>query len=212
LIARLYQSKAARAMNETTRPSISGLCTALCCLLLACCSPHGAEPPLKGANIGGPFALVNQDGRRVTDRDYAGQYRIVYFGFTHCPDVCPTDLAAIGQALTRFEKTDPARAARVQPIFISVDPERDSPAVVKDYVAAFHPRLVGLTGTPAEVAEVAKRFAVYYRKDAPQPGGGYAVDHSRVALLMGPDGAPIALLPQDQGVDGIVAALGRWVK
>jgi protein SCO1/2 len=188
LIARLYQSKAGRAMNETARPQISGLWTALCCLLLACCSPQGGEPPLKGANIGGPFALVNQDGRTVTD------------------------LAAIGQALTRFEKADPARAARVQPLFISVDPERDSPAVIKDYVAAFHPRLVGLTGTPRQVAEVAKRFAVYYAKDKPQPGGGYDVDHSRVALLMGPNGAPIALLPQDQGVDGIVAALDRWVK
>ena len=90
----------------------------------------------------------------------------MYFGFTHCPDVCPTDLAVIGQALRRFEKSDPARAARVAPIFVSVDPERDTPAVLKDYVAAFHPRLVGLTGTPQQIADMAKRYGVYYAKEA----------------------------------------------
>jgi protein SCO1/2 len=199
-------------MNETRKSRFSRLFPILLGLALAACSSQPAEPPLKGARIGGPFALVDQDGRAVTDRDFAGRYRLVYFGFTHCPDVCPTDLAAIAQALRKFEGQDPARAARLQPIFISVDPERDTPAVVKEYVAAFHPRLVGLTGTPAQVAQVEKRFAVYASKGATQPGGGYGVDHSRVALLMGPDGAPIALLPQDSGVDGILAEFDRWVR
>lgn len=199
-------------MNETAKCRFLLLLSLLAGLLLAACSPGAAEPPLKGARIGGPFTLVGGDGRAVTDRDFASKYRIVYFGFTHCPDVCPTDLAAIGQALRRFEREDPERAARVQPIFISVDPERDTPAVVRDYAAAFHPRLIGLTGTPEQIAAVAKRFAVYYAKGDVQPGGGYAVDHSRVVLLMGPDGAPIALLPEDKGVDGILAELKRWVK
>jgi protein SCO1/2 len=199
-------------MNDCPKPRISLLVSLSIGLALAACSSQSAEPPLKGARIGGPFALVDQDGRRVTDRDFAGRYRIVYFGFTHCPDVCPTDLAAIAQALRRFEQKDAARAARVQPIFISVDPERDTPAVMKDYVAAFHPRLVGLTGTPPQVAEVERRFAVYASKGKPQPGGGYGVDHSRVALLMGPDGAPMVILPHDEGVDGILAELDRWVR
>jgi len=199
-------------MNETRKPRLLRLFPLLCGLALAACSPTAAEPPLKGARIGGPFSLLNQDGRTVTDRDFAGRYRIVYFGFTHCPDVCPTDLAAIGSALRRFEQKDPARAARVQPIFISVDPERDTPAVVKEYVSAFHPRLIGLTGTPAQVAQVEKEFAVYASKGEAQPGGGYGVDHSRLVLLMGPDGTPIALLPQDKGVDGILEELDRWVK
>src|SRR4051794_35400362 len=91
----------------------------LLALLLAACSAREA-PPLQGARIGGPFTLTDQDSRTVRDSDFAGRYRIVYFGYTFCPDACPTDLQVIGQALSQFEKSDPARAAKVQPIFISV--------------------------------------------------------------------------------------------
>jgi protein SCO1/2 len=98
------------------------------------------------------------------------------------------------------------------PIFVSVDPERDTPAVLKDYVANFHPRLVGLTGTPQQVAAAAKAYRVYYSKDAPSPGGAYNVSHSRFTYLFGPDGGPIALLPADQGADAVVRELDRWVK
>ncbi|MBV8685993.1 MAG: SCO family protein [Alphaproteobacteria bacterium] len=199
-------------MNESTRSPIARRRAVLCALLLlgACSSPT-AQPPLEGAHIGGPFTLTSGDGRTVTDRDFAGKYRIVYFGFTHCPDVCPTDLAALGEAMRRLERSDPKRAAKIQPLFISVDPQRDTPAVVKEYAAAFHPRILGLTGTPRQIAAVAKEYAVYYAPEPAQPGGGYGVDHSRVLLLMGPDGKPIALLPQDKGVDGIVAEIDRWV-
>jgi len=107
-------------MNESPKPPVLPILVALVALALSACSSE--EPPLQGAAIGGPFALTDQDGRRVTDRDFAGRYRIMYFGFTHCPDVCPTDLAVIGQALRRFEKSDPKRAARVVPVFVSVDP------------------------------------------------------------------------------------------
>jgi protein SCO1/2 len=181
-------------------------------LALAACSGAPEEPPLKGAAIGGPFALTDQDGRAVTERDFAGQYRIMYFGFTHCPDVCPLDLAVIGQALRRFEKSDPERAARVAPIFVSVDPERDTPPVLKEYVAAFHPRLVGLTGTPRQVAETVKRYGAYGEKGERSEGGGYLVNHSRIAELIGPDGAPIALLPYEKGAEAVAAELDRWVR
>jgi protein SCO1/2 len=176
---------------------------------LAACS-SGAAPPLQGAAIGGPIALTDQHGRGFGDAQLEGRYRIVYFGFTHCPDVCPTDLAQIGQALRRLEKKDPARAARVQPLFITVDPERDTPAVLRDYVAAFHPRLVGLTGTPQQIAAVGKNFGIYYARE-PTPGGGYVMNHSRLAFLLGPKGEPIALLPHDEGAEAIAAELGRWV-
>src|SRR6476646_3488168 len=107
-------------MNERAKP-LAFLMPLLLLLAPAACS-KAPEPPLAGAAIGGPFALVDQNGRAVSDRDFAGRYRIVYFGYTHCPDVCPTDLATISQALNLFDKKDPARAARVQPLFISVDP------------------------------------------------------------------------------------------
>lgn len=198
-------------MNETRKTRFPTILLLSLGLALAACSGPAEEPPLKGAAIGGPFALTNQDGRPVTDRDYAGKYRIMYFGFTHCPDVCPTDLAVIGQALRRFEKSDPERAARVVPIFVSVDPERDTPPVLKQYVAAFHPRLVGLTGTPQQVAETVKRYGAYGAKEAPGAGGGYNVNHSRLAELIGPDGQPIALLPYEKGAEAVAAELERWV-
>jgi protein SCO1 len=199
-------------MNETPKPRLTAILCLLLGLALAGCSAGSGEPPLKGAAIGGPFTMTDQDGRIVTDRDFAGRYRIMYFGFTHCPDVCPTDLAILGQALRRFEKSDPAPAARVVPIFVSVDPERDSPAVLKDYVADFHPRLVGLTGTPQQLADMARRYGAYYGKEPAGPGGGYNVNHSRIAELIGPKGEPIALLPYDKGAEAVAAELERWVR
>jgi protein SCO1 len=199
-------------MNETRPHRLRPILLLSLGLAIAACSGAADEPPLKGASIGGPFTLTNQDARQVTERDFAGKYRIMYFGFTHCPDVCPTDLAVIGQALRRFETSDPARAARVAPVFVSVDPERDSPAVLKEYVAAFHPRLVGLTGTPQQVADTIKRYGAYGMKGDPTAGGGYDFNHSRVAELIGPDGKPIALLAYDKGAEAVAAELDRWVK
>jgi protein SCO1/2 len=189
------------------------LAALLLALPLAACSPSGgSEPPLKGAALGGPFTLIDQNGRQVTERDFAGRYRITYFGFTYCPDVCPTDMQTIAQGLRLFEKEHPALGAKVQPIFISVDPGRDRPAELKQFVGAFHPRLVGLTGTPQQIAAVAKNHGVYYARQEPAKDAvGYNVDQSRVATLFGPDGRPIAILPHDQGPEAIAAELGRWV-
>ena len=199
-------------MNETTLPRLRPILFLFVGLLLAACSGRSEEPPLEGATIGGPFTLTDQDGRQVTEQDFAGKYRLIYFGFTHCPDVCPTDLAVIGPALRRFEKSDPARAARVVPIFVTVDPERDTPAVLKEYVAAFHPRLVGLTGTPQQVAAMVKRYGAYGAKGDPAAGGGYDVNHSRLVELIGPDGKPIALLPYEKGAKNLAAEIEFWVK
>ena len=197
-------------MNETARPFI----LLLLALMLGSCGASAAndEPPLKGATVGGPFTLTDQDGKQVTDRDFAGRYRITYFGFTFCPDVCPTDMQVIAQGLRLFEKEDPARAARVQPIFISVDPGRDGPAELKQFVSAFHPRLIGLTGTPEQIANIAKSHGVYYaRQEAPKDSIGYNVDHSRVVMLFGPGGEPIAILPHDKGPQAVADELKRWV-
>ena len=197
-------------MNETR---VSPIIMTLLALLFAACSPAPAEaPPLQGARIGGDFTLVNQDGHQVSERDFDGKYRIVYFGFTYCPDVCPIDLQVVGQAMRLLEKSDPALAAQVQPIFITVDPERDTPAAVKQYVSAFHPRLIGLTGTPEQIADAAKKHGIFFQK-ADEPGASdYQMDHSRIVLLFGKEGEPLAILPHDQGPEAVAAEIKRWAR
>lgn len=180
--------------------------------LLGGCDGPAAPPPLAGARIGGAFALTDQDGRTVRDTDFAGKYRIVYFGYTYCPDVCPTDMQKLGQALRKLDAEAPAVSNRIVPIFISVDPARDTPPVLKRFVAAFHPRFIGLTGDSGAIAAVAREYAVYYRAEPANAGGGYIVGHSEVAYLMGPQGEPIAPLPLDKGADAVAAELRRWVR
>ena len=142
-----------------------------------------------GPSVGGPFTLVNDNGKTVSSSDFRGKYMLVYFGYTYCPDVCPTTLNSIAQAMDRLG----AKAKQVQPIFISVDPQRDTPTVMKQYVSAFSPSLIGLTGTPAQIAAVAKEYKVYYAKHVTGPGpNDYSMDHSSVIYLMGPDGNFIA--------------------
>lgn len=141
-----------------------------------------------GAAIGGPFQLVDHTGRAVSEADFAGRFMLIYFGFTHCPDICPTELQVMANAVDALGED----GARVAPVFITVDPQRDTPAHLKDYVAAFHPKMVGLTGTTEQVAAAAKAYKVYFSKQ-PGAGGGaddYQVDHTSFVYLMGPDGAP----------------------
>lgn len=138
--------------------------------------------------IGGPFELVNQDGQTVTEQDFLGKYLLVYFGFSYCPDVCPTDLAILGEAVSLMEQEDPERAKKVLPVFITIDPERDQPADVKDYVENFHDRMVGLTGSLEQIAQVAKSYRVYYAKGEPDEDGDYVMSHSAFTYMMGPDG------------------------
>jgi len=159
-----------------------------------------------GPVVGGPFTLVSGDGHTVTDRDFRGKYLLVYFGYTYCPDVCPTTLNAVAGALDKLGST----ADRLQPLFITVDPRRDTPEVIKQYTAAFSPRLLGLTGTPAEIAAVAKEYHVYYAEDRTGPGpNDYSMDHSSILYLMGPDGRFIAPIRADGTSADIAAQLGK---
>ena len=205
-------------MNNITHLVKMILATGLLALMAACNSaPDGsasvdAEPPLAGAKIGGPFTLTNQDGGTTSEAQFKGQYRIIYFGYSYCPDVCPVDLANIMLGLKQAEKENPALASKIQPIFISVDPERDTPAVLKQYVSAFHPRLIGLTGTPEEIAAVAKKYLIIYNIRKDEGSTEYLVDHSRQAYLFGPDGEPLALLSFDGTPRQVADEIARWVR
>ena len=137
------------------------------------------------ALVGGPFSLTSTDGKTVTDRDFSGRYMLVFFGFTHCPDICPAELQVIAQALDRLGD----KAKKVVPIFITVDPERDTPQAMAEYVKSFGPNFVGLTGSPEAIATVAKAYRVAYSKiETKDSPGDYTVDHSALVYLMGPDG------------------------
>ena len=137
------------------------------------------------ALVGGPFELTNQDGKRVKSSDFAGKYMLMVFGYTTCPDICPSELQVVSAALDEMGPT----AERIQPVFVTVDPSRDTPEVMKDYVANFHPGFVGLTGSEEDIASVAKAFRVYYRKvDQKDPSIPYLMDHTTLVYLMGPDG------------------------
>ena len=199
-------------MNETCWARLLRILMLTAALALAACSRPAEEPPLQGARMGGPFTLVDQDGRTVHDSDFAGRYRLIYFGYTFCPDVCPTDLQTTNRALLAFEKKAPDRASRVQPIFISVDPQRDTPAVLKAFVANFHSRMIGLTGTPQQLQQIEKAYGISASTQEGAGGKNYLVDHTRLTTLYGPQGQPIAFIPADEGVEATTEALDRWVK
>ena len=177
---------------------------------LAACKPV-EKPPLDGARIGGPFALQTAGNKTVRDKDFAGKYRIFYFGYTNCPDVCPTDMANLGRGVAQFRAAH-ASAAPIALIFITVDPKRDTPDVAAKFAHAFLPDAIGLSGSDAATTDVKKAFAVYAKV---QPGGSpdsYLVDHSRTSYLMDRDGKPMAILPSEQSAEAVAADLERWVK
>jgi protein SCO1/2 len=199
-------------MNTTTKPSrilyaTMGLLLAV--LLIGAGGFLWLSSGGSGTNpmgIGGPFTLEDGSGKPVTDKDFRGRYILVYFGYTFCPDVCPTTLNAVADAL---DKLGPA-ASRIQPLFITVDPKRDTPAVVKQYAAAFGPSIEGLTGTPDQIAAVAKEYRVYYAEHRTGPGpNDYSMDHSSVLYLMSPTGSFIAPVRADESGDEIAANLKK---
>jgi protein SCO1/2 len=144
------------------------------------------------ALIGGAFTLQTGDGKTLTDADMKGRAFLVYFGYTHCPDVCPTTLAQISDVLRRM----PDKPIRV--LFVTVDPERDSPSLMADYVSSFDSRIVGLSGSPEQVAAIEKAYRVYARKGPAQADGGYSMDHSSVVYLMDAGGAFVEALNLDR--------------
>ncbi len=140
--------------------------------------------------IGGPFTLADGAGHRVTERNFRGDWQLVYFGYTHCPDVCPTTLSTLGAAL---DTLPPSERRTIRVLFVTVDPARDTPSVVGPYAQAFGPEFVGLTGSPADLAPVEASFHVYARRHDLK-GGDYAMDHSSIIYVMRPDGSFAGLL------------------
>jgi cytochrome oxidase Cu insertion factor (SCO1/SenC/PrrC family) len=156
------------------------------------------------ADVGGPFRLIDQTGKSVSDADFRGRYMLVYFGYSFCPDVCPTTLAVMAQAL---DKLGPERARRVVPVFITIDPARDTPKVLGDYMKAFGPSFVGLTGSEAAIKDAEKKYRVYAVKKPLDPSkgmkGGYGVDHSSVLYLMGPNGKLVSFYDEAVSPDDL---------
>lgn len=153
--------------------------------------------------IGGPFLLMDQSGKLRTEADFRGKLALVYFGFTYCPDVCPTDLLQMALAVEQLG----TEGEMVQPILITVDPERDTPEHLKEYLTAFHPRFVGLTGDANAIQAAARAYRVFYEKVASGTGNDYTVDHSAFIYLMGRDGEYLGFFPPGTVADRLAEAI-----
>lgn len=203
------------AMPFTFKKTYTAALAALTLALTGCnpaSSPPIEEAPLYGADIGGPFQLVDKTGKTVRWSDFDGRYRMVYFGYAYCPDICPTDVQRLMQGYTKFAADHPDLADRIQPIFITIDPERDTPEVVGEFAAAFSDKLLGLTGSAEQVKQAADNFRVFYSRGEPTEGGGYLMGHTNISLLFGPEGQAIAPLPHDLGAEAVAVELTKWVR
>ncbi len=180
--------------------------------------PCRAEPQRSAAEImdilmwarepvGGPFALIDHTGKPRTERDFSSKLLLIYFGFTYCPDICPTDLQNIGLALDELG----ADGDRVQPLFVTVDPERDTAAHLAEYVPMFHPRLIGLTGDAAAIRAAADAYKVYYAKVPIERGNDYTVDHTAFIYLMAADGKYLGFFPPGTAPERIAATLRKQI-
>ncbi len=166
-----------------------------------------ADPaPMRAADIGGPFELVDHHGNTVTESSYPGKYLLVFFGYTYCPDVCPTELLVLGQTLDLLAED----AARVQALFISVDPERDMATVLAEYMPNFHPDLIGLTGTPEQVTAAARSYRVFFHKSLKQSEDeDYLVDHTSLVYLMSPEGKFVSHFVFGQEAETVARAIAK---
>lgn len=198
---------------------VPGIWLALACLLFSgpiaaneTAEPGSAQPSatelieglLSGrAPVGGPFELTDHTGHRRTDADFRGKLVVLYFGYTYCPDVCPTELQSISLALDKLG----AAANSVQPLFITVDPGRDTPARLADFVSSFHPGLIGLTGSPAEIRKTAVAYRTFFAKSGAATSDNYAVDHTGFVYLVGKDGRYLGFLPPGLAPDAIADAI-----
>ena len=164
-------------------------------------------PPALATLFGGAFALVDQDGVARTDVDFRGKYLLVFFGYASCPDICPTDLSTIAAALDLLA----GQADGVQPLFVTVDPARDTPEVLKEYVGKFHPKFIGLTGREAQIRQAAKAYRVHRSKILieGEASGAYLANHSSLTYLMAPDGSFVTLFPHGTAAPVMAAAMRR---
>jgi protein SCO1 len=166
---------------------------------------HGAAGSLLSAAIGGPFQLIDQNGNTVTNTDLEGKWLLVYFGYTHCPDACPTALNSIALALSSL---DAAQKQLVRPVFITIDPERDTAKALKEYVSAFNAPILALTGGAAAIGKAASEYRVYYAKH-PEPGGDYSMDHTSIIYVMDPKGRFTASFGGDDPPEQIATRLKK---
>jgi len=197
-------------MSERILMTIAGLLAALVLGLGFFWQPELPERPLPKAALaeGGDFTLQSADGP-VSLKDFRGKVVLVYFGYTYCPDICPTSLAATSEGLKQLT---PEELARVAMIFVSVDPKRDTPARLKEYVDFFHPSIVGVTGTPDEIAGIAKRYGVFYAEQKVETaGGGYVVDHSADTFVISPDGRLVGKIAHATPPDQVVEAIRKFL-
>ena len=187
---------------------VAGFLAGAVAIVLVVVLVTGREPmPMARASaIGGPFQLIDQSGRTVTDANLRGHPFLVFFGFTHCPDVCPTTLFEVSEVLGKLGPD----AERVRALFITVDPERDTPAQMKDYLSNFNPRLVGLTGDPAAIAAVSKAYRVYVKK-VPLDHGDYTMDHTALVYLMDKEGRFVAPFNLKRTPEEAAADLRRYL-
>lgn len=200
-------------MNRTTIAlGFAGLLTGIALGFVAL---RGPSAPVEGQatvsgrpSVGGPFNLIDNTGKHVTDKDYLGHYMLVFFGYTNCPDICPAGLQVMSAALDKLGN----RGKDIVPIFITLDPANDTPERMATYVKAFSPRLVGLTGSESDIAATAKAYRVYYQKvpDEKNPKS-YTIDHSAIFYLMGKDGKLLSPIPHTNDVDQLVASLDRAI-
>jgi protein SCO1 len=176
--------------------------------VLLVANPQGGQQVQSSgaALIGGPFSLVGAGGKPVTDRDFRGRYMLIFFGFTHCPDICPAELQVVAQALEQLGD----KAKNVVPIFITLDPERDTPEAMANFVKSFGPNFVGLTGSPEAIAAAAKAYRVAYSKvENKDSAGDYSVDHSALVYLMDPEGRYVTHFSYGLSADQMAEKLGK---
>lgn len=157
--------------------------------------------------FGGPFTLTDHTGKRVTEKDFTDKYRLIYFGFTYCPAICPTELSKITAALNTLGD----KGKDIQPLFITIDPERDTVEKMKSYVSLFHPKLVGLTGTPAEISSVLKGYKIYAAKRQDESMSDYTMDHSSYIYFMAPDDRLLHIFKMEDKADTMVDVISRWL-
>jgi protein SCO1 len=179
------------------------LCTAVVLLVMG---RNGVQSLPQVAAIGGPFSLTDQNGRTVTDQDFKGRPFLVFFGFTHCPDICPTTMFEISEIMKKLGPD----ADRMRALFITVDPERDTPTALKDYLSSFDPRITAVTGDEAAIAAVAKAYRAYYKR-VPQGEGGYTMDHTAIIYLMGKDGRFVTPFSLKRTTDAAAAELRKYL-
>ena len=174
--------------------------------------PPITDAPLYGSSLTGEFDLIDSNGDRVTNADFAGRYQLVYFGYAYCPDVCPFDMTRMMRGYDSFAEDNPDLAGDVQPIFITIDPARDTPEKVGEYANAFSEELIGLTGSPEQIEAATASFFAHYQKLDEAAEADYLMDHSRAGYLVDREGEPMALIPVEESAEAVAAELEKWVR